>query len=453
MPGFFRQMTLAVALVVAPVIAVCLSASGVSALAMAADPVMLESRGPTMGTLYMVKIFDPPAGLDADWQQRVDAELRRVNDQMSTYLESSELSQFNASASTDWFDVSEETAMVVAKSLEIHRLSGGAFDVTVAPLVNAWSFGPGKRNLTPPDDATIDSLQAKIGSDDIEARLDPPAIRKSRPDLTVDLSAIAKGHGVDRVVAVLNRLGADNVFVEIGGEVRVTGDKAGKPWTVGIQQPDVAGEVVAVAYPLRDRAIATSGDYRNFFEFDGNRYSHTIDPRTGRPVDHNVASVSVVADDCMTADAWATAFNVLGTEASRELADSLGLHTLIMSRNADDQVATVGTGDLAEFANPALSDLATASPVTSDLVAADAANAGDQPGGMRTLAGVVLVVFVAFAVVIGGMAIGVMFGRRSISGSCGGLANKRDPDGNVSCALCSNPDNACRELKEKMQSK
>jgi thiamine biosynthesis lipoprotein len=416
-----------------------------------------------MGTAYMVKIFDPPAELDADWEQRVDAELRRVNDQMSTYLESSELSRFNASASTDWFGVSEETAMVVAKSLEIHRLSGGAFDVTVAPLVNVWSFGPGKRSLTPPDDATIESLRTKIGSVDLAARLDPPAIRKSRPELTIDLSAIAKGHGVDRVVALLNRLGAANVFVEIGGEVRVTGDKAGRPWTVGIQKPDVAGEVVAVAYPLRDRAVATSGDYRNFFEFDGKRYSHTIDPRTGRPVDHNVASVSVLADDCMTADAWATAFNVLGTDASREMADSLGLHTLIMSRDANDQVAMVGTGDLAEFSNPATAGPATAGPATagpatagpvaSDPAAADAAKAGQEPGGMRGLVGVVLIVFVAFAVVIGGMAIGVMFGRRSISGSCGGLANRRDPDGNVSCALCSNPDNACRELKEKMQSK
>ena len=151
MPGFFRQITVA---------CLCLMTS---AVAFAADPVMLESRGPTMGTLYMVKIFDPPAELDADWKQRVDAELRRVNDQMSTYLESSELSRFNASASTDWIDVSEETAMVVAKSLEIHRLSGGAFDITVAPLVNAWSFGPGKRSLAPPDDATIESLRAKLG--------------------------------------------------------------------------------------------------------------------------------------------------------------------------------------------------------------------------------------------------------------------------------------------------
>ncbi|HBJ38047.1 MAG TPA: thiamine biosynthesis protein ApbE, partial [Planctomycetaceae bacterium] len=303
-----------------------------------------------MGTSYMVKIFDPPRDLAADWREQIDAELRRVNDQMSTYLESSELSRFNRSDSTDWFEVSPETVMVVAKSLEIFELSGGAFEITIAPLVNAWSFGPGKRQNSPPDDATIASSLENVGSDAISVRTDPPAIRKSNPRLTIDLSAIAKGHGVDRIVGLVNRLGARNVFVEIGGEVRVTGDKAGKSWTVGIQKPDVAGEVVAVAYPIADQSIATSGDYRNFFEYEGVRYSHTIDPRTGRPVNHDLASVSVVAQDCMTADAWATALNVLGTDEGLKLAEKVGLNTLLISRVAAGGYKAAGTGTLAALA-------------------------------------------------------------------------------------------------------
>ncbi len=406
---------------------------------------MLETRGQTMGTTYTVKIFDPPKELASDWREQIDAELRRVNDQMSTYLESSELSRFNRSESTDWFEVSAETAMVVAKSLEIFELSGGAFEVTIAPLVNAWSFGPGKRNHSPPDDEAIAASLEKVGSSGISVQNDPPALRKSNPKLTIDLSAIAKGHGVDRVIGVINRLGAKNVFVEIGGEVRVTGDKAGKRWTVGIQMPDVAGDFVAVAYPIAEKSIATSGDYRNFFEHEGVKYSHTIDPRTGRPVQHDLASVSVVADDCMTADGWATALNVLGTEKGLALASKLGLDTLLISRVADGGYKAAGTGVLAELADPA-----------SESTTQVAGNTTKDNGGPTILQAwlpLLAFCFVAFAGVLTAMAVGVMAGRRSISGSCGGLANKREPDGSIACALCSNPDNACKELKAKMQSK
>lgn len=406
---------------------------------------ILETRGQTMGTSYMVKIFDPPNDLATDWRELVDAELRSVNDQMSTYLESSELSRFNRSDSIDWIEVSPETASVVAKSLEIFELSGGTFEMTIAPLVNAWSFGPGKRNHSPPDDAAIVSSLENIGSAGITVQSDPPAIRKSNPKLTIDLSAIAKGHGVDRVVGVVNRLGAKNVFVEIGGEVRVTGDKAGKSWMVGIQMPDVAGDVVAVAYPIAEKSIATSGDYRNFFEHEGIRYSHTIDPRTGRPVKHDLASVSVIADDCMTADGWATALNVLGTDEGFKLAEKLGLDALLISRVADGSYNAAGTGALAQFAKPA-------SGSTSQ-VATNQTEGNHSTTVLQAWLPILAFCFVAFAGVLIAMAVGVMAGRRSISGSCGGLANKREPDGSIACALCSNPDNACKELKAKMQAK
>lgn len=407
---------------------------------------ILETRGQTMGTSYMVKIFAPPTELATDWRQQVDAELRRVNDQMSTYLETSELSRFNQLKSTDWFEISPETALVVAKSLEIFELSGGAFDVTIAPLVNAWSFGPEKRNNLPPDPATIASGLKQVGSAGISVQDDPPAIRKSNPNLTIDLSAIAKGHGVDRVVGLLERLGAENIFVEIGGEVRVTGDKAGQSWTVGIQMPDVVGEVVAVAYPIADKSIATSGDYRNFFEYEGVRYSHTIDPRTGWPINHDLASVSVIADDCMTADGWATAINVLGPAEGLKVAKRLGLDTLLILRDPNGGHTSLGTGTLAEFAS-------ASNPAAQFHPALPTGNVATSPSVLRTWLVILAFCFAAFAAVLVSMAVGVLFGRRSISGSCGGIANRREPDGSISCALCSNPDNACKELKAKMQAK
>jgi len=403
---------------------------------------IIEARGQTMGTSYMVKVFSPPDHLPQDWRERIDKELRSVNDQMSTYLESSEISRFNQTQSTQWFTVSRATAEVVAKSLEVFEQSHGAFDITVASLVNLWSFGPGKRNLQPPDDNRITQELSKTGSQDLAVTIDPPAIRKSRGELTIDLSAIAKGHGVDRIVELLTTMGAENVFAEIGGEVRVTGDKGVASWTVGIQKPDVDGEVVAIAYPLMDRSIATSGDYRNYFESSGVRYSHTIDPRSGRPVRHNLASVSVLADDCMTADAWATALNVLGPVEAEILANELGLDSLLMVRSDSGAITSIGTGAFSSLTSSFAVDETT-----------PPSNATEANAGIKGWLVILVFCFVAFAGVLVAMAVGVLFGRRSISGSCGGLANQRDPDGSISCALCSNPDNACRELKAKMQAK
>jgi FAD:protein FMN transferase len=418
----------------------CLLALPLPRAAAETAPLMLERRGQTMGTSYLVKIFTPPQQFPQDWQEQVDQELRRVNDQMSTYLKSSEISRFNASESTDWFDVSPETALVVAKSLEIHRLTGGAFDITVAPLVDLWSFGPGQRTARPPTPEVVEEVVARIGSHRLSARPEPPAIRKSQPQLSIDLSAIAKGHGVDRITDLLNRIGAANTFVEIGGEVRATGDKAGAPWLVGIQQPDVTGEVVARAEPLRDEAVATSGDYRNFFEFEGQRYSHTIDPRTGRPVDQTLASVSVFAADCMTADAWATAITALGPDEGLRIARQLQLDALLLTRGDAGEVVSLGSGRFSAVTGASAAE-AESSPSTSRL-------ASTQNWLLASVAGLVI-----FAVVLGGMAIGVIFGRRSIRGSCGGLVNQRNADGETSCSLCSDPANACRELREKMQAK
>lgn len=308
------------------------------------DPVVIEAAGTTMGTTYSVKIYNPSVDLAKDWREQIDSELRRVNDQMSTYIDTSEISRFNRSESLEWFEVSPETAMVVEKAIDLNQMTAGAFDITVAELVKLWGFGGKKQVDAPPDETTISLFLKNVGSSGLAVRLVPPAIRKSNPQLSIDLSAIAKGHGVDRVVHLLTRMGETNIFVEIGGEIRTMGSKGGTPWTVGIQLPDATGNVAAFAYPLTDKAIATSGDYRNFFEYEGVRYSHTIDPRSGKPVSHDFASVSVVADDCMTADGWATALNVLGPEKAFEVAATYKLEVLIIRRQSDGNYRAIGTG-------------------------------------------------------------------------------------------------------------
>lgn len=416
-----------------------------SSLLAAGTGQIIELAGQTMGTTYSVKFFsteDRAESIDRETLTfDIDAELRNVNDQMSTYLKSSEISRFNASDSTDWFDVSPEFAAVVAASQAIAAETDGAFDITVGPLVNVWNFGPEPRTGKAPAAETVASLLDQVGYQKLSVRTDPPAIKKSVPDLQIDLSAIAKGHGVDRVVELLNEKGHADVFVEIGGEVRVSGSKAGQWWKVGIQMPDAATQQITVAHSLNtgdnDVAMATSGDYRNFFEDGGRRYSHTIDPRFGMPVEHTLASVSIIADNCMMADAWATAINVLGPEAGLAMANQQGISALLITR-------TGGAGDTASYVKTATGLL---QKYASDAEVPVVANAAGKPANWAVLG----ITVVAFASVLFAMAVGVMFGRKSISGSCGGIANKTNEDGSVACGLCSNPADACKDLRSRMQ--
>ncbi|MEO9595302.1 FAD:protein FMN transferase [Rhodopirellula bahusiensis] len=418
-----------------------------AATAHAADPLTL--RGATMGTTYMVKVHSPPE--EADWESEtvaaIDRELRSVNDQMSTYLKSSELSQFNDSDSTEWFDVSADTAGVVAAALDLSEKTGGAFDVTVGPLVDRWSFGAGERTNDVPSEDELEELKKSVGYQHLQSRLDPPALKKDIAGLRVDLSSIAKGHGVDRIVELLKRGGAENVFVEVGGEVRVAGDKSGDSWKVGIQQPDAGGRELLVAHKIRDAAMATSGDYRNFFEVGDQRYSHTIDPRTARPVTNGLASVSVITETCMLADGWATALNVVGQEEAMRLARENELSVLVVQRLNSGFVSS-GTGELAEYAD---------ADVSADVAGADAATTEAEKAEAKTftqrMAPVLLMTGLTFGAVLLAMAVGVIFGRQAISGSCGGLNAKVDEDGVSRCTMCSTPSEACQELRDKMVEK
>ncbi len=293
--------------------------------------------GDTMGTVYNIKISGPPDGLtDARLQQEVDARLKYINDRMSTYLPESEISLFNRSQNDDWFEVSPETAAVLGEALQTSEKTDGAFDVTVGPLVNLWSFGPEGRLEEIPTDDEIERTKANIGFRHVEVRFSPPALRKTHPDVYVDLSAIAKGYAVDEVARVLDGLGIVRYMVEIGGEVRTRGRKRdGASWKIGIEKPVSSSRVLQHIVELENRALATSGDYRNFFEKDGRRYSHTIDPRTGRPVEHNLASVSVISDNCTFADAMATALTVMGPDEAFRYATDNDIDVLLIIRVPD----------------------------------------------------------------------------------------------------------------------
>jgi len=314
-----------------------------------ADPVeALLLRGETMGTTWELRIAGE--GLDTELRERARIETERrladIDRWMSTWNPDSEISRFNAAPGTAPFPVSFETAEVVALALDVGRAGQGAFDVTVGPLVALWGFGSGARPRSTPSDDEIEALRRQLGLDKLSVdRGDPSSgglIRKHQAGVQVDLSGIAKGYGVDHVVRGLRSLGREDFLVEIGGEIRAAGERpGGGPWRVAIEKPLDHGRAIQEVIPLSDRAMATSGDYRIFYREKGRRVSHTLDPRTGRPIDDDTASATVLAPDCATADAWATALLVLGPDPGLELARREGLAAMLLIRNPEGGIAEV----------------------------------------------------------------------------------------------------------------
>ena len=286
-------------------------------------------RGEAMGTVVALTY----AGCAGEVEAAVVHELQQVDAQLSTWRPDSEVARFNASAAGEWFPVSAPVAAVTLEALSLSRGSGGAFDLTVAPLVRLWGFGPqAPADQSVPDAATIALTMRRVGWRKLEARLDPPALRKRFDGLSLDFSAIGKGHGVDRVAERLNRLGCRSYLIDIGGEVRTLGQgPRGEPWRVGVEQPD--GGAVQWVVRLSGQSAATSGDYRNFRMLDGRRLSHTIDPRAGAPVSHALASVTVVSASAAEADGLATAIQVLGPDAGWRFARREGLAALLLLRS------------------------------------------------------------------------------------------------------------------------
>ncbi|MEM9676283.1 MAG: FAD:protein FMN transferase [Cyclobacteriaceae bacterium] len=288
----------------------------------ATDDTYISVQGQTMGTTYNIKYKDEQ---QRNFKSGIDSLLEVFNQSVNHYLPDSEITRFNQQ-DTLYFEL-PYFYPVLERSQEIVQATGGAFDPTVAPLVNAWGFGPEENEL--PDDSAVDSLLQLVGFDKIEYTSD--YVTRKAPNVTLNFSAIAKGYGVDAVGSFLRSQGVDNFMVEIGGEVLCRGvNDQGNLWRIGVDNPSQIGQMSA-AIALDNQAIATSGDYRNYYVRDGKKYAHTIDPKTGRQVTHSVLSVSVIAGDCMTADGFATAFMVVGLERAKEIvAQQAGLEVYII---------------------------------------------------------------------------------------------------------------------------
>ena len=293
-----------------------------------------ELVGSTMGTTFSIKVVAAPENLDLPaLQSDIEGALDGINRTMSTYLSDSELSRFNASDSVDWIEVTPELCRAIEAARVVSEFTDGAFDVTVGPLVNLWGFGPAETGYEPPGNDTVTQALENVGYAKLHVDCTIPALRKETPGVYVDLSAFAKGHAVDVVAGLLDARALPDYLVEIGGEMRLRGTNArSEAWAIAIETPDRTGRSVQTVVHLSDTAMATSGDYRNFFEHEGRFYSHTIDPRTGYPVAHNGASVTVVAETAAFADAAATALLVLGPDAGMRLAEQENIAAYFLLR-------------------------------------------------------------------------------------------------------------------------
>lgn len=311
------------------------------------DEVLFSGR--TMGTTYHMKVVDFALSEEDKViiQTEIDKKLELVNDQMSTYRPNSELSLFNKSAIVEDFRVSAATRKVVVEAIRLNQLTSGALDVTVGPLVNMWGFGPDNRPEKVPSAAELELIKARIGIDKLAVT--EHGLSKTIDGLYVDLSAIAKGYGVDVIADYFAELGIKNYLVEIGGELRVNGlNSRHVSWQVAVEKPTLESQGVQQVIAVGDNAIATSGDYRNYYELDGQRFAHTIDPVTGSPINHKLASVTVVHPSSMTADGLATALMVMGEKAGFEFAKQQGLAVYMISK-ADSGYNVIYTPEFESF--------------------------------------------------------------------------------------------------------
>ena len=299
-------------------------------------PVVSTYYGQAMGTTWSVVIPSTEKNKQ-DLQQIIQQELNNVNMLMSTYHPDSEISRFNRHDTTV-FDISTETALVIKTGLKLSSKTNGAFDITIGPAVNSWGFGF-PPSLQQPSTDQLRSLAEYVGYDLLE--LHGNSIRKIHTNTQIDLSAIAKGFAVDQVVRSLNNMGYSNFLVEVGGEIFTRGVNGEKAWIVGVEQPSETEIGIQISFPLMDKALATSGDYRNYKEVNGQRYSHTINPRSLRPIEHNVASISVITDSVMMADAWATALNVMGEDEAFRVAEEYDLAIYMLIRESDGTFLTL----------------------------------------------------------------------------------------------------------------
>ena len=323
------------------------------------DPIIIKFSGPIMGTQYHVSVVENQ-GQPLDEAERetlaqgIKNALVDVDLKMSTYKQQSELSRFNQSAAGEWFSVSPETATVVQEAIQLAELSEGAFDPTVGPLVNLWGFGPDLKPDQVPSDAELALAFERVGYRSVQVKgVDTaiPAIKKDKA-IYLDLSAIAKGYGVDQVARYLAEQGFSNYLVEVGGELQLKGSKPdGSSWRIAIEKPTVGGQVAQHVLEVSNLGVATSGGYRNYFEADGVRFSHTIDPATGSPITHKLASVTVLHPSCATADALATTLMVMGPEKGLQFAKAEGLAVYMLIKAEGEGFDVIQTEQFTALTN------------------------------------------------------------------------------------------------------
>jgi len=321
----------------------------------AAPRVAVVFSGPAMGSRYTVRVVMAPGDETANERIRaaIEGELARVDRLFSGWNPASEISRLNAHAATDPFPVSAETVAALDLGRRASALTGGAFDVTVAPLVDAWGFGPSGRPAEVPGAEALAALRARVGYRQLSLDAARRTVAKGRPDVACDVSALAGGWASDRIAALVVALGHPDVLVDVGGEVTARGHRPdGGHWRVAVEWPDRARDR-GLVIELSDTAVATAGDYRNAWtDARGRRRSHILDPRTGEPIDHGLASATVVHGDGAWADALATALLVLGADEGRALAARERLAARLVQRQVD--------GTYAEWSTPGFEALVPA---------------------------------------------------------------------------------------------
>ncbi|WP_461481416.1 FAD:protein FMN transferase [Porticoccus sp.] len=299
------------------------------------SPDQLVFNGLSMGTSYQVKVVPNRVAVPEDMAAQIQQTLDSMENIFTTYRPDSELMHLNRAGVKQTVPISAEMLQVLQLSQEVYRLTGGAFDPTVGSLVNLWGFGPDPSLDRVPAKNQINSMLAQVGLNKLELDAGARSARRNA-DIQLDLSAVAKGFAVDAVAAHLESLGFSNYLVEVGGELRVMGVKANQqPWRIAVESPSLERREVQQALTPGNAGVATSGDYRNYFEKDGSRYSHTIDPRTGYPVSHRLASVTVIAGKTAFADALATGLMVMGHEAALQLAEKNDLAIYLLVKEGD----------------------------------------------------------------------------------------------------------------------
>ncbi|EIJ71787.1 FAD:protein FMN transferase [Pasteurella bettyae] len=306
------------------------------------DPEIITLSGKTMGTTYHIKYIDDGSLTKTAEQahEGIETILKDVNNKMSTYIETSELSRFNQYREINQpIEISADLAKVIGEAIRLNHVTQGALDITVGPIVNLWGFGPEKRIDKQPTSEQIAERKAYVGIDKLKLlqNADKFFLEKTAPELYVDLSSIAKGFGVDQVANYIDSIGAKNYMTEIGGEIRAKGRNIeGKDWQIAIEKPTFDGSrAVEQVIGLKNLAMATSGDYRNYFEENGVRFSHEIDPKTCYPIQHKLASITVLSPSSMTADGLSTGLFVLGEGKALEVAEkeNIAVYLIIKTDN------------------------------------------------------------------------------------------------------------------------